>query len=427
MATDKELVKRVQNGESEAYAELYQRYYRHIYTICVSMVKNPQDAEELAQEMFVHAYLKVGQLRDPARFFPWLKKIARNRSRNFIQRREANVIPLCLAGTKRSSANPDEEILRQELIQAVMEAIEALPVRDRQVVKARIDGLSHAEISRRFSISYRASLSRLYRARKKLAEHLKGLFGIFGFANISRIKGIASGGIVAMKISAKTGLMISGTTALLMLVGTGILVWRFHQPEQEIEPSKSVVRQSAQQVSRQSLSPNESGDDSIANRSRTKPPDEQSEEKKQIAGFLAWLNSLEADSQMQDMAQSGSDSADADERKKAQDEAAQLEHEREVEAARQQVISTIVAKADELEWIRTNVRNGMDFKIAEPHHTADRELGLRLITVDIPNYMRLTRDYAAAQRGGWIYELCIENGFTIGPDPYEVVKRKQNR
>ena len=227
-----------------------------------------------------------------------------------------------------------------------------------------------------------------------------------------------------MKISARMKLMISGTAALLVLVGIGILVWRSHQPEQEIEPSKSVIYQSAQQVPRQSLSPDESGDDSIANRSMTKPPDEQSEEKKQIAGFLAWLNSLEADSQMQDMAQSDSDSTDADGRKKAQDEAAQLEHEQAVEAVRQQIVNTIVAKGEVLEWLE-NVPDGTDFKIVEPYNIAYRELGEQLLGTYIPNYILLTRDRDAAYPGGWIYELCIENGFTIGPDPYEVVKRKR--
>jgi hypothetical protein len=228
-----------------------------------------------------------------------------------------------------------------------------------------------------------------------------------------------------VKISAKVKLMISGITALLMLVGTGILVWRSHQPEQEIEPSKSVIHQSAQQVSRQSLPPNESGDDSIANRSRTRPPDEESEEEeKQIAGFLAWLDSLEADSQMQDTAQSDSDSTDADERKKAQDEAAQLEHEQAVEAVRQQIVNTIVARGEVLEWLE-NVPDGTDFKIVEPYNIAYRNLGEQLLGTYVTNYILLTRDRDAAYPGGWIYELCIENGFTIGPDPYEVVKRKR--
>jgi RNA polymerase sigma factor (sigma-70 family) len=195
--------------------------------------------------MFVHAYLKVGQLRDPARFFPWLKKMARNRSRNFIQRREADVIPLSLVGAKRSSANPDEEILRQELMQAVMEAIEALPARDRQVVKARIDGLSHAEISRRFSISYWASLSRLYRARKKLTDRLKGLYSIFSLAGRLRPKWIISGGVAAVKIG--TGAKVTiGVISVLIVGFTGFKIVT-HQPDQEVLSTRQATQETPQE------------------------------------------------------------------------------------------------------------------------------------------------------------------------------------
>ena len=53
MATDQELVEQVRRGDREAYAELFRKYYDYIYVVCLSMVKNPQDAEELAQEMGV--------------------------------------------------------------------------------------------------------------------------------------------------------------------------------------------------------------------------------------------------------------------------------------------------------------------------------------------------------------------------------------
>lgn len=221
MATDRELIERIQGGESEAYAELFRKYYQRIYAICFSMIRNPEDAEELAQEMFVHAYLKVGQLRDPAKFFPWLKKMARNRSRNFLQHREADVVSLSLVDMERSSVNPDEELLRHELIQAIMEAIEALPVRDRQVVRARIDGLSHAEIGRRFGISQQASLSRLYRARRKLADGIGDLLhGVFGLSKMLRSTKLISGGIMAMKVA--TGAKI--TIGVLGIVVAGAIL-----------------------------------------------------------------------------------------------------------------------------------------------------------------------------------------------------------
>ena len=194
MATDQELVEQVRRGEREAYAGLFRKYYDYIYVICLSIVKNPQDAEELAQEMFVLAYFKLDQLRNPARFFPWLKKMAHNRSRNYAQRTKARIIQMPFSETQRKSVAPDEELLRQELTDAIMEAIKALPPKDREVVQARIDGLDHAEISERFGISIQASVSRLYRARRKLSDHLKGLYSVLGLSKILHLKEIISGG-----------------------------------------------------------------------------------------------------------------------------------------------------------------------------------------------------------------------------------------
>ena len=293
MATDRELVKRVQNGENQAYTELFRKYYQDIYAICISMVKNPQDAEELAQEMFVLAYLKLDQLRNPAKFLPWLKRIARNRSRNFLQRREADVIPLSPVDMGRSSVNPDEDVLRQELIQAIMDGIGTLPDKDRQLVKARIDGLSlystpintgfrasfvpkkatfqtkvgfvkcvnlafirfnrirrgveyrlsYAEISERFGMSHRAALSRLYRARKKLADHLKGLYSILGLAKILRPKTIISGGTVAMKIG--TGAKVTIGVISVLVVGFVVFQIATRQPDQEVLPPRQTMQETS--------------------------------------------------------------------------------------------------------------------------------------------------------------------------------------
>lgn len=202
MATDEELVEQVRRGEREAYAELFRKYYDYIYAVCLSMVKNPQDAEELAQEMFVHAYFKLDQLRNPASFFPWLRKMAHNRSRNYAQRTKARVIQMPLSGTQKGPVRPDEELLRRELLDSIMEAVEALPVRDREAIQARIDGLNHAEISERFGISIDASMKRLSRARRKLADGIGDLLhGVFGLSKMLRSTKLISGGIMAMKVA----------------------------------------------------------------------------------------------------------------------------------------------------------------------------------------------------------------------------------
>jgi len=240
MATDKQLIEQIQKGKSEAYGQLFRRYYQNIYSVCFSILNNSHDAEEVTQETFVHAYLKLDQLKNPDKFFAWLKKIARNRSKNYSRRAGPEMIPLNLAsvqdvsvlvkGYTPSQFAPDERLLRQELMDSIMDAVEALPPRDREVVRAHIDGLNHAEISERFGISVEASMSRLYRARKKLAANVKNLLNtIFGLPKMLPVKKIISGGILAMKI---------GTSAKITIGVIGVLVAGFigfqvvtHQPD----------------------------------------------------------------------------------------------------------------------------------------------------------------------------------------------------
>jgi len=418
MATDTELVKRVQNGESEAYAELFRKYYQHIYAICISLIKNPQDAEELAQEMFVLAYLKVDQLRDPASFFPWLKRMARNRSRNFIQRRKANVIPLSLVEMKRNSVNPDEEILRQELIQAIMEAIEALPADDRQVVRARIDGLSHAEISRRFGISRRASLSRLYRARKKLASHLKGLYSIFGLAGILRLKKIMSGGIVVMKIG--TGAKV--TIGVISVLAVGFIGFQIatRQPEQEISPPDQAI----QEVSAQSLKTPKTSQqtpdekeiqtqvDSITTLSDSS---EESVTEKEAEDFLAILDQMDN----QENFESSEETVDPEE------EAAKAHRER-VEKIRQVVgdaartqIPVLVEQWKENKAIRHELGARSNRSRAENQELTRLQLERGQIEGQLSylagNYGAVFREEGAQYPDGWIGKYLKQVGIVIRP------------
>ena len=242
-----ELIEKVQRGEREVYGQLFQKYYAQIYAICLAMLGNPHDAEDLAQDVWVLAYQRLDQLRDAEKFFPWLKNITRNRSKNRVQRAGPKLVPLDLASSHTAPDAPDERLLRQELIDSIMEAVKALPARDGEVVQARIDGLSHTEISERFGISVQASMNRLSRARHRLADHMKGLLSvIFGLPRILSFRKLISGGILAMKI---------GTTAKVTIGVVGILVVGFiglqlgtrligtHPPETDISPSETGISQ----------------------------------------------------------------------------------------------------------------------------------------------------------------------------------------
>src|SRR5438067_935784 len=86
-----ELVERVRAGEREAYGQLVERCQGLIYQLCYGVTGNPSDAEELAHETFVEAYLKLPQLRDPQRFAPWLKTLALNLCRMWYRQRRREV------------------------------------------------------------------------------------------------------------------------------------------------------------------------------------------------------------------------------------------------------------------------------------------------------------------------------------------------
>ena len=244
MAIDAELVEQIRRGNREAYGELFRKYYAQIYSLCLSILNNPQDAEEVAQEMFIHAYLKLDGLRKSDSFFPWLKKIAQNRSRDFVRQAERRRGPSSLPGRHTNTATPDDKLLRQELMDSIMEAIEALPAKDREVIQARIDGLDHAEISERFGISVEASMTRLSRARKKLSVQVMDLLhAIFGLSGMLPLTKLISGGIIAMK----TGMSAKVTIGIIGVLAAGFVGFRTltHQPDVE-SPGTTIQQQTEQ-------------------------------------------------------------------------------------------------------------------------------------------------------------------------------------
>ena len=98
-----------------------------------------------------------------------------------------------------------------------MQAIDSLPEQDKQVVHAYLDGMSHKRIAKESGISYQASMNRLHRAKKNIAEKIKKL--IHAFALLPKIfpfKKTVSGGILAMKIGTNIKVTV-GVIGVLVL------------------------------------------------------------------------------------------------------------------------------------------------------------------------------------------------------------------
>ena len=81
------IVERARAGDRSAYGELVERFQPTVYALALSRLRNPTEAQELVQEVFIHAMTKLGQLRDPHCFAGWLRQITERMAINRLTRR----------------------------------------------------------------------------------------------------------------------------------------------------------------------------------------------------------------------------------------------------------------------------------------------------------------------------------------------------
>jgi len=176
------LVARSREGCHEAYAELIHRHRDRIYRFCLGWTGNPEDAEELCQDVFVRAYSALPRYQGENHFSAWLFRIARNRChdhhRSRSQRNTSRNRTLEDSRVEELSApgpRPDENAAETEELAKLRQAIAALPERLREViVLCGIEGLSQDECATLLGCSRRAVEGRLYRARQELAGSCGG-------------------------------------------------------------------------------------------------------------------------------------------------------------------------------------------------------------------------------------------------------------
>src|SRR5438270_6679917 len=82
-----EIVERAREGDRTAYGELVERFQPTVYALALARLRNPSEAQELAQEVFLHGMKKLPQLRDPQCFAGWLRQITVRMAINRVTRR----------------------------------------------------------------------------------------------------------------------------------------------------------------------------------------------------------------------------------------------------------------------------------------------------------------------------------------------------
>ena len=177
-----DVVLRAQTGDRAAYGELVERFQPTVYAVALARLRNPAEAQELAQEVFLHGMKKLPQLRDAQCFAGWLRQITVRMALNRLTRRgplrkvEADILDTVEAG----GAGPVEQLVKSEQAAALYKGLDRLKPVDRATLVAfYLRGRSLKQMSREFETPVGTIKRRLHVARNRLKKALeRGTSGV---------------------------------------------------------------------------------------------------------------------------------------------------------------------------------------------------------------------------------------------------------
>lgn len=185
---DYSLVRRAQAGDQQAFAQLVERYQRKAFAVALGLVKDREEAMDVAQEAFVKVYKYLDHFKGDSSFYTWLYRITVNICIDRRRRkgadpgeqvefdeavRQESEGELGVLGTRLGS-NPQKAAMRAELAEKIQEALEQIPEKHRAILLLReVDGMSYEDLAKTLKIRKGTVMSRLFHARKKMQSLLK--------------------------------------------------------------------------------------------------------------------------------------------------------------------------------------------------------------------------------------------------------------
>jgi RNA polymerase sigma-70 factor (ECF subfamily) len=180
-----ELIKRAQSADPEAFCLLAKGYERRIYLLAFHYCHNPQDAEDLSQEVWLKAYQALGSFRGESSFYTWLRKITINcflnyqRARRYSWRGQKTDVQLLTVDSIEwnepvASASTSETTLHNRILaERVMQALSELTPSQRLIFLLKHhEGMTYEEIAKAVGCSTGTAKKSVSRAVRKLREHL---------------------------------------------------------------------------------------------------------------------------------------------------------------------------------------------------------------------------------------------------------------
>ena len=185
-----DLVRRCQDGDSEAFDELVVRYRTRVFGMIYNMVHSEQDAWDLAQDSFVKAWKSIKRFRGQSSFYTWIYRIVMNVTIDWLRKKRVKAgeaefddsiqlkdVDPASKTLPRSDALPSENLEQREIRTEIDNAIAQLSPEHRAVILMKeIEGMQYHEIAETLGCSIGTVMSRLFYARKKLQNLLRDCY-----------------------------------------------------------------------------------------------------------------------------------------------------------------------------------------------------------------------------------------------------------
>jgi RNA polymerase sigma-70 factor (ECF subfamily) len=181
---DRELVRQAKDGDKEAFESLVRRHQSRVFAVAGGILRNREDVEDIAQQVFLKAYFSLKRFDQRAAFSTWLYKITVNECWDLLRKRK--VRPLVLevdlseeqarqyqAAEEAADGRPDasERLAARERVEQLLECLEE---RDRSMlVLKEVQGFSVEEIAEVLELNANTVKVRLFRARQRIAESVR--------------------------------------------------------------------------------------------------------------------------------------------------------------------------------------------------------------------------------------------------------------
>lgn len=186
---EERFIEELRAGKQTAYSQLLDDYQQKVFSTCISFVPNKEDAEDIAQEVFLEVFKSVANFKGDSKLSTWIYRIATNKSLEFIRKKNTkkrfafmqtimgNEIPIDKTSYFTEFDHPGILLENKEKSATIFKAIHTLPESQKVIFTlAKIDGKSYQEIVEITGKSLSSVESILFRAKKGLQEKLENFY-----------------------------------------------------------------------------------------------------------------------------------------------------------------------------------------------------------------------------------------------------------